>query len=68
MISHSNMDIGKEIRIAQARVGVTNTALAKALGVSRQTVSNYRKAEDIKLSTLNEICAALGLTLKVTID
>ena len=66
MISHSS--IGEEIRIAQVKAGITNRELAKRLGISPQTVSNYRKAEDIKLSTLAEICQALGLNLKVTIE
>jgi DNA-binding Xre family transcriptional regulator len=60
--------IGQEIRVAQTKAGVSNRELAKRLGVSPQTVSNYRKATDIKLSTLREICTALGLNLKVTIE
>ena len=66
MISHSS--IGAEIRIAQVKAGITNRELAKRLGISPQTVSNYRKAEDIKLSTLREICKALGLQLKISMD
>ena len=66
MISHSS--IGAEIRIAQVKAGITNRELAKRLGISPQTVSNYRKAEDIKLSTLAAICQALGLNLKITIE
>jgi DNA-binding Xre family transcriptional regulator len=60
--------IGQEIRVAQTKAGISNRELAKRLGVSPQTVSNYRKATDIKLSTLREICTALGLNLKVTIE
>lgn len=66
MTFHSN--IGQEIRVAQAKAEVTNRELAKRLGTSPQTVSNYRKAKDIKLSTLTEICKALGLQLKISID
>ena len=62
------MNIGQEIRIAQTKAGITNRELAKRLGISPQTVSNYRKAEDIKLSTLREICKALGLQLKISMD
>lgn len=61
-------NIGQEIRVAQTKAGITNRELAKRLGISPQTVSNYRKAEDIKLSTLREICKALGLQLKISMD
>jgi DNA-binding Xre family transcriptional regulator len=61
-------NIGQEIRVAQTKAGITNRELAKRLGISPQTVSNYRKAEDIKLSTLAEICQALGLNLKISIE
>ena len=63
-----NMNIGQEIRVAQTKAGITNRELAKRLGISPQTVSNYRKAEDIKLSTLREICKALGLQLKISMN
>ena len=71
MISLSDIDVGKMIRLAQFEQEITNKELAKRLGVTQQSVSNYRKAkniDDIKLARLAEICEALGLELKITIN
>jgi len=57
-IFHS--DIGKFIRVLQAERGMTNEQLADHLGVSRQTVTNYRNASDMKISTFVSVLSVLG--------
>lgn len=58
MTSHS--DIGKFIRVLQAERGMTNEQLAKEMGVSRQTVTNWRNANDMKLSVFVSVLDVLG--------
>jgi transcriptional regulator with XRE-family HTH domain len=58
MTSHS--DIGKFIRVLQAERGMTNEQLAKEMGVSRQTVTNWRNANDMKLSVFVSVLNVLG--------
>jgi transcriptional regulator with XRE-family HTH domain len=53
-------DIGKFIRVLQAERGMTNEQLAKEMGVSRQTVTNYRNANDMKISTFITVLDVLG--------
>lgn len=58
ILSHS--DIGKFIRVLQAERGMTNEQLAKEMGVSRQTVTNWRNANDMKLSVFVSVLDVLG--------
>jgi len=58
MTCHS--DIGKFIRVLQAERGMTNEQLAKEMGVSRQTVTNWRNANDMKLSVFVSVLNVLG--------
>ena len=58
MTCHS--DIGKFIRVLQAERGMTNEQLAKEMGVSRQTVTNWRNANDMKLSVFVSVLSVLG--------
>ena len=58
MTCHS--DIGKFIRVLQAERGMTNEQLAKEMGVSRQTVTNWRNANDMKLSVFVSVLDVLG--------
>ena len=58
MTCHS--DIGKFIRVLQAERGMTNEQLAKEMGVSRQTVTNWRNANDMKLSGFVSVLSVLG--------
>ena len=56
----SHSDIGKFIRVLQAERGMTNEQLAKEMGVSRQTVTNWRNANDMKLSVFVSVLDVLG--------
>ena len=58
ILSHS--DIGKFIRVLQAERGMTNEQLAKEMNVSRQTVTNWRNANDMKLSVFVSVLDVLG--------
>ena len=61
MTTLSHSEVGKTIRVLQAQAGMTNEHLADRLGVSRQTITNYRNATDMKLSTLLEILLVFGI-------
>lgn len=45
------------------RTGVTQTALAKRLGVRQPTVAKMEQQDDLQLSTLQRIADALGVEL-----
>lgn len=60
MMIPSHSDIGKFIRVLQAERGMTNEQLAKEMGVSRQTVTNWRNANDMKLSVFVSVLDVLG--------
>lgn len=62
MTSHSS--IGRLIKAAQAKHGVTNIELADKLGVCLRRIHDYRSAEDLKWSTVVKICDAIGITVK----
>lgn len=50
------------IRMAMARKGFTVTALAKVLGRSRTTVSEYAKGNCTDIRKLADIAEACGMT------
>lgn len=56
--------------LAQVRraVGVTQKAVAKAMGVGQSTVSNLEHRTDPQLSSLRRWAEALGGTLRVTLE
>lgn len=47
------------------REGVTQTELAKKMGVSRQSVSAMLHGNDIRVSTVLQILKILGYTFKI---
>ena len=49
-------------------VGVTQEAVAKAMGVGQSTVSNLERRTDPRLSSLRRWAQALGGTLRVTLE
>lgn len=58
---HTN--VGKCLRIAQEKKGVSNRDLCEGMGVVRQQVTRWRKSENMKLHQLQEICKILGVGL-----
>lgn len=62
MRTPTNTHIGRKIsRIRELR-GMKQEALAVALGVSQQTVSNMENSEELDDSRLKEIAEALGVS------
>ena len=62
MTTPTNTHIGRKIsRIRELR-GMKQEALAVALGVSQQTVSNMENSEELDDSRLKEIAEALGVS------
>lgn len=59
-----------EILLAELReqTGVSQTELAKALGVKQPSLSKIEKQSDMKLSTLSNYTAALGGRLKLVVE
>lgn len=54
-------DVAKNIKRARTRRGISQEQLAEALGVTRQTVSNWeRGAANPDLATLERVAEALG--------
>jgi transcriptional regulator with XRE-family HTH domain len=43
--------------------GITNTRLAKELGVTPQAVNHYLRSESMKLSTIEKICGCIGVSV-----
>jgi transcriptional regulator with XRE-family HTH domain len=56
------MDFGKTLRKLQDKRGVKAVDLARRLGISKQMVSYTASRSDVKISTLLEYCAALGVS------
>jgi DNA-binding XRE family transcriptional regulator/predicted RNase H-like HicB family nuclease len=55
-----------ELRWAREAVGLSQAALAKRIGVSRQSVSKLeRPGKDLQVGTLERVARALGLTVDV---
>lgn len=54
---------GKCLRLMQARWGISSVDLADSLGCHAQQVLRFRKQENIKLHTLQRICAIADISL-----
>ena len=63
-----DLHVGEMIRAAREAAAVSQEELASRLGTKRTAISRIENhADDIKLSTLGRVAAALGKTLKVKI-
>ena len=58
------MTIGKRIKQFREEKGLTQTALAKAVGIAPQTVFKYEKdiLTDVPLNKIEKMAAALGIS------
>ena len=58
------MTVGEKIREARKKLGLTQNALARRLGIPYQGISQYeRGTRNPKLETLNRIADSLGVPL-----
>ncbi len=55
------INIGRCIRIAQVKKDMTGADLANRMNVSRQQISRWRKADDMKFSRVEEFAAAFQM-------
>lgn len=58
------MDINTRMREMLAKEGVSQHEMAKSMGVSQPTVSNYLTAERISYRTVERFASILGYDLK----
>jgi transcriptional regulator with XRE-family HTH domain len=55
-------DWGRGIKMAMASKGFNNIQLAELMGVSDQTIANWRNGKRIRLHMLEELAGHCGLT------
>ncbi|MCL2465460.1 MAG: HipA domain-containing protein, partial [Micrococcales bacterium] len=58
-------DISQQIRQARHDARLTQTDVARSAGLSRPTVARVEAGQDVSVSSIQKIAAALGLTLRV---
>ena len=54
---------GRCLRVAQELNSINSNQLSTMMGVSRQRVFQWRKQENMKLHTLEELCGIFGMSL-----
>jgi len=65
---YEDFKIGVVLRQAREKAGLTQEELAKKLKTQKTAISRIENhAEDIKLSTLEKVAAALGKHIKISI-
>lgn len=65
---YEDFKIGAMLRHAREKAGLTQEELAKKLKTQKTAISRIENhAEDIKLSTLEKVAAALGKHVKISI-
>jgi len=66
---YSDLKLGAMLRQARVSAGFTQEELAKKLKTKKSAISRIENhAEDIRLSTLENVAEALGKTLKLSIS
>ena len=63
MPSHSSVDVGRCLRIAQVKYDVKSAELANRLETFPQQVVRWRSNEDMRVQTLVRICNAIGISV-----
>lgn len=59
------LTIKEQIKIHMGREKISQSNLAKTLGITRATVCNFFRTEDAKLSDLDRYAEAIGCKIKV---
>src|SRR3990172_2419477 len=67
---HDILELGGAVRAARTRAGMTQSALAAACGLSRQTVAQLEAGSfsDLGIRKIERVLAQLGLRLRVETD
>jgi ribosome-binding protein aMBF1 (putative translation factor) len=66
---YSDLKLGVMLRQARVSAGFTQEELARKLNTKKSAISRIENhAEDIRLSTLENVAEALGKTLKLSIS
>lgn len=62
------VDLGQKLRAARVRAGLTQTDVARPLGMSRATISQLENGtiQDLGVRKLVRLCQRLGLELQVS--
>lgn len=55
------IDAGKAVRAAQASAGISNAELSRIAKTSPQQVIRWRTQPNMKLHTMQQLCASLNL-------
>lgn len=58
-------DLGNVVKSARKELGVKTTDIAKHSGRSRDTLNRLERGEDVTVSSLMDILAAMGLVLRI---
>jgi transcriptional regulator with XRE-family HTH domain len=59
--------LAEEMRKVRERKKLTQQTLAKMTGLSQGLISHVENANDSKLSTLDKLCQAMGISLSTII-
>lgn len=59
------MNWGKKIKKYRKKIGKNKMALARESGLTSMTITNFEKGLNTKVDTMEKICEALGLQIKV---
>jgi DNA-binding Xre family transcriptional regulator len=57
------IDVGKCLRVAQARKGLSNLELAEKMKKSPQQICRWRTQPDLRVQTVQSLCVALDIEL-----
>lgn len=61
--SRSSVDVGRCLRIAQAKYDIKSAELAKRMGTFPQQIVRYRARKDMSIQTLVSIVAIFGISV-----
>ena len=69
MPTRTNQAFGERIKAARKQAGLTQSELAKRIGLSQTTISRFEAAkDDVSLSHMVALAAALDHTLTVLLE
>jgi HTH-type transcriptional regulator/antitoxin HipB len=60
-----SIDLGKAVKGARKEIGIKATAIARHSGRSRDILNRLERGEDITVSSLFDILAAMGLVMRL---